>query len=380
MTDRAKDDIQTGNEEAQLSNQTENHQIGDLETKTEKIATDYSNLEKEETNQTDAEGAGKKVAEETMDSSETINDSATQPGTLENEKITTEIPRSTEAELYSQNKQADHAEIQRLIGSAEQELADLKLRKSLMEADFSQLLEEYRRLILPQVEISVIAKKTLLEYFSYELLKPLHSIDLRQGDSYGYWETKHFSIRYGLDENENLALSFKMKPIDSRFLTDYMNFMTVQPEAMAITVEDEQVLELIRLWHVERVFSLNQLSLINYDLNQLLAHFRTLGFNVEPSLLDNARPLQVHLESEFPLKQTVLDDIFITAMENPMYDFDKQTEQRYRILLDQEQSLTIGVGEADHTSLFIDSNNRRRSLLDFFTSYSFLVPLMVRQG
>ena len=83
---------------------------------------------------------------------------------------------------------------------------------------------------------------------------------------------------------------------------------------MAVTVADEQVLELIRLWHVDHVFSLNQLSLINYDLNQLLSHFRTLGFTVAPSLLDNARPLQVRLESEFPLEQSVLDDIFITAI------------------------------------------------------------------
>lgn len=308
------------------------------------------------------------------------NVSQTQPIFEETEKINTEIPRTTEAEAYSQNKQADHDEVQRLIESAEQELADLKLRKSLMEGDFAYLLEEYRRLILPEKEISIIAKKTLLEYFSYELLQPLHSIGLRQGERYGYWDTKHFQIRYGLDEEQNLALSFKMTPIDSRFTTDFMNFMTVRPAEMAVIVADEQVLELIRLWHVDHVFSLNQLSLINYDLNQLLSHFRTLGFTVAPSLLDNARPLQVRLESEFPLEQSVLDDIFITAMENPDYDFDQQTPERYRVLLDQEQNLTIGLGEQGQTSLFIDSNNRRRSLLDFFTGYSFLVPLMVRQG
>lgn len=294
------------------------------------------------------------------------------------EKIPTEIPRSSEMERYYQNKEADHQEIEQLIATAERELADLKLRKALMEADFGQLLQYYQELILPNEPISPIAKKTLLEYFSYELLKPLHTVGLTQGSRYDVWQSKHFLIQYQLTETQNLALNFQMTPIDSRFTTAFMNLMTVKPGEMVVEVEDNQVLELVRQWHVEHVFSTNQLSLINYDLNQLLTHFRELGFTINPSLLDNAHPLQVRLDSEFPLEASVLDDIFIKAMENPEFDFETLPEDRYQVLLDQEQKLTISEMAEGVTSLFVDSDNRRRSLLDFFTSYPFLVPLMVR--
>ncbi|MDT2783271.1 hypothetical protein P7G87_01035 [Enterococcus asini] len=294
------------------------------------------------------------------------------------EKIPTEIPRSSEMERYYQNKEADHQEIEQLIATAERELADLKLRKALMEADFGQLLQYYQELILPNEPISPIAKKTLLEYFSYELLKPLHTVGLTQGSRYDVWQSKHFLIQYQLTETQNLALNFQMTPIDSRFTTAFMNLMTVKPGEMVVEVEDNQVLELVRQWHVEHVFSTNQLSLINYDLNQLLTHFRELGFTITPSLLDNAHPLQVRLDSEFPLEASVLDDIFIKTMENPEFDFETLPEDRYQVLLDQEQKLTISEMAEGVTSLFVDSDNRRRSLLDFFTSYPFLVPLMVR--
>ncbi|MCD5028526.1 hypothetical protein [Enterococcus asini] len=294
------------------------------------------------------------------------------------EKIPTEIPRSSEMERYYQNKEADHQEIEQLIATAERELADLKLRKALMEADFGQLLQYYQELILPNEPISPIAKKTLLEYFSYELLKPLHTVGLTQGSRYDVWQSKHFLIQYQLTETQNLALNFQMTPIDSRFTTAFMNLMTVKPGEMVVEVEDNQVLELVRQWHVEHVFSTNQLSLINYDLNQLLTHFRELGFTITPSLLDNAHPLQVRLDSEFPLEASVLDDIFIKTMENPEFDFETLPEDRYQVLLDQEQKLTISEMAEGVTSLFVDSDNRRRSLLDFFTSYPFLVPLTVR--
>lgn len=294
------------------------------------------------------------------------------------EKLNQEIPRDSGQDRYYQNKEADHQEIEQLIATAERELADLKLRKALMEADFPQLLQYYQELILPRESISPIAKKTLLEYFSYELLKPLASVGLEQGNSYDIWQSKHFLVQYQLNDSQNLALNFKMTPIDNRFTTDFINLMTVKPGELIIEVEDNQVLELIRQWHVEHVFSANQLSLINYDLNQLLSHFRELGFSISPSLLDNAHPLQVRLDSEFPLEESVLDDIFIKTMENPDYDFETLVNQQYQVLLDQEQKLTISQTEEGETSLFVDSDNRRRSLLDFFTSYPFLVPLMVR--
>lgn len=328
-----------------------------------------------EATETDSEEV---VAEVAPLESDVAATAATAEESASQEKIPTEIPRSSEMERYYENKEADHQEIEHLITTAERELADLKLRKALMEADFSQLLQYYQELILPNEPISPIAKKTLLEYFSYELLKPLHTVGLSQSNRYDVWQSKHFLIQYHLTESQNLALNFKMTPIDNRFTTAFMNLMTVKPGEMLVEVEDNQVLELVRQWHVEHVFSTNQLSLINYDLNQLLAHFRELGFTITPSLLDNAHPLQVRLDSEFPLEASVLDEIFIKAMENPEFDFETLPEERYQILLDQEQKLTISGMAEGVTSLFVDSDNRRRSLLDFFTSYPFLVPLMVR--
>ncbi|MDT2743105.1 hypothetical protein [Enterococcus asini] len=334
----------------------------------EPSAEEVPNMENADTTET--------TAEDELDTADLEADVTEVASTQE--KIPTEIPRSSEMERYYQNKEADHQEIEQLIATAERELADLKLRKALMEADFGQLLQYYQELILPNEPISPIAKKTLLEYFSYELLKPLHTVGLTQGSRYDVWQSKHFLIQYQLTETQNLALNFQMTPIDSRFTTAFMNLMTVKPGEMVVEVEDNQVLKLVRQWHVEHVFSTNQLSLINYDLNQLLTHFRELGFTITPSLLDNAHPLQVRLDSEFPLEASVLDDIFIKTMENPEFDFETLPEDRYQVLLDQEQKLTISEMAEGVTSLFVDSDNRRRSLLDFFTSYPFLVPLMVR--
>lgn len=343
-------------------------EVPTTETEKPEVIEDSSILEEVETT----------VESETVEGIETDSEMESEELSAAEDKINREVPRDSSQERYYQNKEGDHQEIQQLITTAERELADLKLRKALMEADFSQLLQYYQELILPKEPISPIAKKTLLEYFSYELLKPLASVGLEQTNSYDVWQSKHFLIQYQLNDRQDLALNFKMTPIDSRFTTDFINLMTVKPGELVVEVEDNQVLELIRQWHVEHVFSANQLSLINYDLNQLLSHFRTLGFSISPSLLDNAQPLQVRLDSEFPLEEAVLDDIFIKTMENPEYDFETLVNQQYQVLLDQEQKMTISQTEQGETSLFVDSDNRRRSLLDFFTSYPFLVPLMVR--
>lgn len=314
-----------------------------------------------------------------------VDDSSTEQQTvvdetemLAEEAVETETPV---VEEYYQTKDNDHQEIVRLIEVAENELADLRLRKSLMEADFDELLSKYKSLILTEENISTIAKKTLLEYFSYELMKPLTSVGLKPADAaYDIWETKHFLIRYHLNAENALEFSFKIAPIDQRFETAFMPLIRVVPETMEVEVNDEQVLELIRLWHTEKVFSKDQLSLVNYDLNLLLNHFRELGFSVQPSLLDNTSPLAVDLESEFPLEEAVLDDIFITTMENRLFDFEKKGNDVYEVLLDQNQKIEISSQEDGHTNLFINSEQRKRSLLDFFTSYPFLVPLMVRNS
>lgn len=296
------------------------------------------------------------------------------------EKLTTELPKTTEAEAYQKNKANDHNEIVLLIAASEKELADLKLRKALMEADFEELLAEFRRLILPQKEISVIAKKILLEYFSYELLNPLHSVGLKPAEnSYDLWETKHFLVRYYLDNNQNLVFSFKINPVDSRFVSEFMPLVTVNVQEMKVIVNDEEVLRLIHLWYADKVFSKSQLSLVNYDINLLLQHFRRLDFEVAATLLDNTQKLHVELETSYPMTANVLDEIFIITMENEDFDFEKLDTSHYEVLLDQEQKVAIYPDDNNKTALFIDSNKRRRSLLDFFTSYSFLVPLLVRK-
>ena len=278
---------------------------------------------------------------------------------------------------YYEMKNHDHHDLVQWITSAEQELADLRLRKRLLEADFKGLLEEYRRLIITNEPISTIAKTNLLEYFSYELLKPLESINLQQADSYNTWSTKHFLVAYQLNNDFSLSFNFKMDVVDARFDAPYMPLLIVHPQEMSVEVDEKQVLDLIYLWHNEKIFSRSQLSLINFDLNQLLSWFRELGFEVKPSLLDNAHALAVDFESELPLEISVLDNIFITTMESEEYDFEKIAENHYQVLLNQEQKVDIHT-ENEQVRLFIDSNERRRSILDFFTHYPFLVPLVVR--
>lgn len=291
--------------------------------------------------------------------------------TLESPQVMNE--QESYEEMKSQNKQ----EIIQWIASAEEELADLRLRKSLLEADFNGLLSEYRRLIASNTTISTIAKTNLLEYFSFELLKPLQSIGLQQSDHYNTWETRHFLVTYQLDDDKNLELSFMMDVIDSRFNADFMPLILVKPKDMTVEVNEKQVLELIHLWYTEKIFSRSQLSLINYDLNQLLSWFKELGFEIAPSLLDNTQALSVDLESQLPLETHVLDGIFITTMESDEYDFEKLGEEHYQVKLNQEQNVYVR-SDNGGTHLFIDSNERRRSILDFFTHYPFLVPLIVR--
>lgn len=290
----------------------------------------------------------------------------------ENEEI------ATVQDDYDRMKTSYKDEIVKWIKEAEAELKDLYLRKSLLEADFETLLKQYRELILSQNNLSTIAKTNLLEYFSYHLLQPFYAIDMEQTEHYNTWETKHFFVAYQLDETDKLVLHFQLKVIDDRFVVDYIPLITIDVEKMQVTVEEKQVHTLISLWYSDKYLSRSQLSLFNQDLNGLLLHFKALGFDVLPSLLDNTQPLTLRLTSDFPMTEEILDQIFITTMESEEYDFDKLGPDTYQVTLTQGQNIIIYLKE-EETELFIDSNQRRRSILDFATSYPFLVPLFVQR-
>lgn len=280
---------------------------------------------------------------------------------------------------YLSGKEQDHQEIVQMIHEAETQLADLRMRKAFIESGFSELLGAYQQYILAGEPISPIAKTSLVEYFAYELLKPLNDIGLElSGTTYDTWETRHFSINYALDDSANLIFSFALPTIDERYQVDAINLLKISPETMTIDVKDDQVLALIRYWSVERVFSVGQMTIFNHKLNQLLEHARQLGFTVNETLLDNTNVLRLNLQSEFELTEPVLDDIFIVAMNHPQYDMEKLGEDAYEVLLDKGQSLTVSK-EGEQTALFVSSGEYHRSIIDFFINYEFLIPLMVRK-
>lgn len=277
---------------------------------------------------------------------------------------------------YLTTKENYKTEIDSWIKDAEIELADLYLRKEILEADFSALLELYKRFILAEERLSTIAKTNLITYFSYELLKPFKTVGLEQTEHYNTWETRHFYTAYQLNEEKNLVFYFKLKVVDERFVVDYLPLITLNIDKMTVKINDAHVRTLISLWYSEKFLSRSQLSLFNQDINDLFKYFISCGFEVLPSLLDNTKALSLRIVSEFPLKQITLDQIFITTMENPEYDFELLGDTTYQVILNQEQNIII-YRQPEQTELFIDSNNRRRSILDFATSYPFLVPLFV---
>ncbi|NBA61051.1 hypothetical protein [Enterococcus mundtii] len=285
-----------------------------------------------------------------------------------------------ENQEYLSGKQHDHEDIVDLIAAAEEELADLRLRKYLIEADFNELLVAYHRYVLEDTPISAIAKTSLIEYFAYEILKPLNDIGLELSkQAYDVWETRYFSINYSLTPQKELMFSFVLPTIDQRYQVESINLMRVSPEQMTIEIDDDRVLALIRHWSVERVFSASQITIFNHKLNQLFAYARKLGFTVDQTLLDNTKPLRLDIASKFPATQEVLDDIFIVTMKNPQYDMEKLDDTTYKVLLDKGQSLQISLKDTTRTDLAISSGDYHRSVIDFFINYEFLVPLMVRK-
>lgn len=289
------------------------------------------------------------------------------------------LPQTDFPDAYLMAKESYKAEIEQWITDTEQDLADLYLRKKILEADFQTLLDQYKTFILQNQDISTIAQTNLITYFSYELLKPFQSVGLEQTEHYNTWETNHFYTAYQLNESNNLVFYFKLKVVDDRFLVDYLPLLTINVGEMTVGINDTHVRTLISLWYSDKFLSRSQLSLFNQDINDLLKYLKEQGFEVQPSLLDNTQALSLRLVSDFSISQTVLDRIFITTMENPDYDFEWLGEEKYQVQLNQEQTITIERHE-NETELFIDSNHRRRSILDFATSYPFLVPLFVQRS
>lgn len=355
-----EEDNNQSNEEATNASQM-NNQLTDENSVGEEEAPNVS--------QTDNQQANEEIAEEEI---------------VHLDETEEEAPNSThelnENQLYLDTKEKDHQDIVLLIETAEAELADLRLRKSLIEADFSELLDAFDRYITKEVTISPIGKTSLIEYFTYELLKPLNDIGLAMSTTaYDTWETRHFSINYRLNEQNELIFSFVLPTINQRYQVESINLLVVSPETMEITIQDDRVLSLIRYWSVERAFSAGQITIFNHKLNQILAHARKLGFFINQTLLDNTKPLHLNLQSEYELTDQVLDDIFIVTMKNPQYDFEKNEENRYKVLLDKGQSLAITKNQANQTIIEISSGEYHRSVIDFFINYEFLVPLMVRK-
>ncbi|WP_297077909.1 hypothetical protein [uncultured Enterococcus sp.] len=281
----------------------------------------------------------------------------------------------TEFVEYENEKKALHETILAKIEQTEAILADLKLQKLLAEADFPSLVNAFCKFSPDQVEISATAKAQLEDYVLFYLLYPLKQGNLQKTSNERVWQAKHFLIRYQLKQT-HLTLEIKIPVTDARFDSDYLPLFDLDLENMHVDVYEKEVMTLIHLWHSKKIFSRSQLSLINYDLNRLIANFKDLKFEVKENFLDNTLVLERQVTSPVTLSPMILDQIFIVLMDNPQYDLHKLGTQHYQIILDHGQTIEIQQSE-DQLTLALDSNNRKRSILDFFTHYPFLVPLLI---
>lgn len=276
---------------------------------------------------------------------------------------------------YEQVKAQGHQAILADIKKTEAILADLRLQKLLAEAPFSSLVEAFCEFQQEKTEISTTARQQLHDYLIFELLKPLTQTSLVKTDEEGVWQTKHFFIRYRFQKTQ-LTFEIKIPVTDARFDSHYLPLFNLDMRKMHATVLEKEVITLMNLWYSEKIFSRSQLSLINYDLNRLLANFKALDFDVKENFLDNTLELMMTVDSPVAFKPAILDQIFILLMDNPQYDLHKQGTHTYEIVLDHGQTIGLAV-DGEHVRLKIDSNQRKRSILDFFTHYPFLVPLLI---
>lgn len=281
---------------------------------------------------------------------------------------------------YYDLKERNRENVISLIESAERELADLKFRQELMEADFQQLLKHFNQVFVnEEFDASTIARSTLLEYLTFELLKPLESIGLQKSHSnFNTWDAKKFNLTYQLNNDNEIEFLFKVKAINQSMNTPSLNLLIVSPKTMQAHIDDDEVIALLRLCYVDSIYTTGQLSLLNFEINRVLARLKGLGFTVQESLLDNSNPLKLTVPSKVALSEELVDSIFVTTMASGDYDFDKINEHQLEIILDKNQTVTIIEQANRKLSVEIDTGDINRSILDFYGSYPFLVPLLVQ--
>ena len=169
-----------------------------------------------------------------------------------------------------------------------------------------------------------------------------------------------------------------MPTSDGKFRNEKIKLMQVYPETMKVTVLDEAVLTLLRDCYNKHIYTSGQNSMFSREMNDVMAHMKELGFEFDDNLLDNSKPLDLTVDLHHKTPVDVLDRIFITTMNNENYDFKKIDENSYLIALDGNQTVTIEQNLQDESSsLKLNTDRKNKSLIEFFGSYPFLVPLTI---
>lgn len=305
-----------------------------------------------------------------------------QPATKNEKQATPEPkhqkPMSETVVTYFDNREKNYHDLQQLIDEAEKELADLKFRKVLMESDFPTLLDYFKSVFIERkLTISAIAKSSLLEYFTFELLKPLESNDLRlSNDEFATWRTKHFSLTYRLVNHKEILFSLMMPTPEGKARKNKLPLLLVQPETMHAQIKNQAVFDLLTDCYIKRIYTSGQNSIFSHQMNEVMNHMQTLGFTFTDNLLDNTKPLQLTYTLPRQADTKTIDDIFITTMDNQRYDFKKRAEDLFVVELGNEQTVTIKQDDkSSTTTLTLDTNHVNKSLIEFFGAYPFLVPL-----
>lgn len=289
-------------------------------------------------------------------------------------------PVSDSSLNYYDNRNENYQDLLRLIEDAEKEIADLKFRKVLMESDFPTLLDYFKKIFVDEeFSISAIAKGALLEYFTFELIKPLENYGLHLStNDFSTWESKHFNLSYRLTSANVINFSFMMPTSDGKFRNEKIKLMEVYPESMTVTVLNDAVLTLLKDCYNKHIYTSGQNSMFSREMNDVMAHMKELGFDFDDNLLDNSKPLDLSVDLHHKTPIDVLDRIFITTMNNDNYDFKKVGENSYLVALDGNQTVTIEQSPKDESSsLKLNTDRKNKSLIEFFGTYPFLVPLTI---
>ncbi|GCF95869.1 hypothetical protein NRIC_37600 [Enterococcus florum] len=290
----------------------------------------------------------------------------------------TEENKKRHSYSYYKNRENNYQDLLTLISDAERELADLKFRKILMESDFETLLNYYREVFLTKErEASAIAKGALLEYFTFELLRPLESRDLHlSNQEFSTWETKNFTLSYRLIDDNYIVFQLMMPTSDGKIRTEKIKLMTVYPETMRVEVLNDAVLTLLKDCYEKHIYTSGQNSIFSYQMNEVFSNMKELGFEMKDNLLDNSGPLSLSFRLPHKIRTETLDDIFITTMNDPKLDFKKLEESQYLVKLENQQTVQITEDEKKETSILIlDTADNNKSLIEFFGAYPFLVAL-----